>query len=163
MNDNHNDRDRRHPHRFAPDAYWMLWQAVRFTVCTKDRRPELTRRGIPEVLVEALDHNATNNGCEIIAYCIMPDHLHVMACVAQQGGDLIALIDGFKKRTGRALRQMGASFPVWQRNYWDRHARSDRDLAEAIEYILMNPVRKGLCLRPEDWPHSEFRGYPWDR
>ena len=39
----------------------------------------------------------------------------------------------------------------WQRDFFDHRLRNDQELQEKTSYILMNPVRKGLCKRAEDW------------
>ena len=39
----------------------------------------------------------------------------------------------------------------WQRDFFDHRLRNDQELQEKTSYILMNPVRKGLCERVEDW------------
>ena len=39
----------------------------------------------------------------------------------------------------------------WQRDFFDRRLRDHHELDEKTSYILMNPVRKGLCERAEDW------------
>lgn len=36
--------------------------------------------------------------------------------------------------------------------FFDHRLRNFRDEDEKISYILMNPVRQGLCERAEDWP-----------
>ena len=40
---------------------------------------------------------------------------------------------------------------VWQREYWDRFIRNDRHFEAAKNYIVMNPVKAGLVLQPENW------------
>ena len=39
----------------------------------------------------------------------------------------------------------------WQRDFFDHRLRDHHEEAEKMNYILMNPVRKGLCERAEDW------------
>jgi len=39
----------------------------------------------------------------------------------------------------------------WQRDFVDRRLRDHHELQEKTSYILMNPIRKGLCERVEDW------------
>ncbi len=39
----------------------------------------------------------------------------------------------------------------WQRDFFDHRLRDHRELDEKTSYILLNPVRKGLCQRAEDW------------
>ena len=38
-------------------------------------------------------------------------------------------------------------------------ARACENLGEQVAYILNNPVRAGLCMRAEEWPYSESRGF----
>jgi hypothetical protein len=39
----------------------------------------------------------------------------------------------------------------WQRDFFDHRLRDHHELEEKTSYILMNPVRKALCQRAEDW------------
>ena len=39
----------------------------------------------------------------------------------------------------------------WQRDFFDHRLRDHHELEEKTSYIVMNPVRKGLCERSEDW------------
>ena len=39
----------------------------------------------------------------------------------------------------------------WQRDFFDHRLRDHHEVDEKTNYILMNPVRKGLCERAEDW------------
>ena len=39
----------------------------------------------------------------------------------------------------------------WQRDFFDHRLRDHHELKEKTSYILMNPVRKGLCERAVDW------------
>ncbi len=52
----------------------------------------------------------------------------------------------------------------WQRGGgYDRNLWNDRHIWQAIEYIHMNPVEAGLCMRPEDWPWSSARYFTRER
>jgi hypothetical protein len=42
--------------------------------------------------------------------------------------------------------------PVWQQGFFDHVVRNSESYSEKWEYVRQNPVRAGLCLRPEDWP-----------
>ena len=46
-------------------------------------------------------------------------------------------------------------------DYFDRYIRDEKHFASAITYIENNPVKAGLCRRPEDWAFSSawFRAY----
>jgi len=60
---------------------------------------------------------------------------------------LIPLIVGyFKMNTAKRINLLRGTSgkPVWQRNYYDKILREDRDCNELIEYILTNPLRWGI-------------------
>ena len=151
--------NRRKPHRLPRCEYQKILQPVFFAVCTKDRRRGLLTDGLPGVLGALLNANSRRHGCEIIAATLLEDHLHVLACVAAEGGDVLSFFEGFKRGSGIAARKRGLD-GVWQRNFWDRHTRNDHDLKRCVTYVLWNAVEEGLCERPEDWPFTTFRGWP---
>jgi REP element-mobilizing transposase RayT len=39
----------------------------------------------------------------------------------------------------------------WQKRYYDRNVRDEREFLDKLRYIHRNPVRAGLCEHPEDW------------
>ncbi len=44
----------------------------------------------------------------------------------------------------------------WMREYWDRYIRDERHFHAVVRYIHENPVKAGLCQRPEDWLWSSL-------
>ena len=40
----------------------------------------------------------------------------------------------------------------WQDGYFDHRIRDNREFELKANYVRQNPVVKGLCARPEDWP-----------
>lgn len=42
----------------------------------------------------------------------------------------------------------------WQPEYWDRFIRDEKHMANALDYIMNNPVKAGLVKVAEDWPWS---------
>lgn len=151
--------DRRKPHRLPRCEYQKIRQPVFFAACAKGRRPVLLKPGIPGMLDDLLNSNSRRHGCEIIAATLMADHLHILACVARDGGDVLTFFEGFKRGSAINAGKLGLR-DLWQRNFWDRHMRNSLDLRRCVTYILWNPVEEGLCQRPEDWPFTIFRGWP---
>ena len=47
----------------------------------------------------------------------------------------------------------------WQKRYYDRSVRNEREFVDKLRYIHRNPVKAGLCKLPEDWRWSSFRHY----
>ncbi len=45
----------------------------------------------------------------------------------------------------------------WQGRFFDRALRTVKEYLETVEYIPMNPVRRGLVKRAEEWKSSSVR------
>ena len=51
---------------------------------------------------------------------------------------------------GRRILALGTPKPHWQEGFFDHVLRSEESYAEKWEYVRLNPVRAGLCQRPEE-------------
>jgi len=153
---------RRHPHRFQDCDYERLWQPVYFTVAIDKRRPVLTRHGRAEIVIAAIRDAEQRHSCATIAYCVMPDHIHVLACVTQEGANVREFFEHAESLSGHRLARTGIPVPVWQRSYFDRHLRRRDSIEEVVAYILDNPVVGELCASRDAWPWMAFLGYPWE-
>ncbi len=92
----------------------------------------------------------------VITYCLMTNHYHLLVRPADTGfaRGMQLLNCGHARRMNRKHRRTGHLF----RNHYSwRSVESDAHLQEAIRYIVLNPVRAGICKRPEDWPWSSYR------
>lgn len=128
-------------------------------------------------------------GVCLIAYVVMPEHLHLLVYPHAKGDDdpvpMSTLWHAFKQHIGfygkQCLREIWRregklwSVPLnaWARGDFDTqsimHTRGydfniDRHetLLEKIEYCHKNPVTRGLVDRPEDWPWSSYRYFELD-
>jgi hypothetical protein len=52
---------------------------------------------------------------------------------------------------------------LWQHQYWDRFVRHAKEFAERLEYMHLNPVKKGLARRPEGWRWSSDNNFALDK
>jgi putative transposase len=79
----------------------------------------------------------------IWAYCLMPDHVHLLVAGETPTADFRRFIKRLKQASGQAhahrMRQR-----LWQEGYYDRVLRPDDDPKAAARYIIANPVRAGL-------------------
>ncbi|WP_006788062.1 REP-associated tyrosine transposase [Thiorhodospira sibirica] len=94
----------------------------------------------------------------LIAWCIMPNHIHVLI---EQIGRLSLIIQSWKSFTGRFAMEnnekLGLNIPgpsFWMPDYWDRYIRDADHFRDVIHYIHYNPVKAGLCQEPWHWPWS---------
>ena len=108
----------------------------------------------------------------VVGYVVMPEHIHVLISEPEKGdpsGVMLAIKQGFARRVLRQVtkRRYGGRqelFPknsehVWQRRFYDFNVWNERKRVEKLRYMHRNPVKRGLCTRPEDWPCSSFRQY----
>jgi len=149
--------DRRHPHRLTNDAYLEPNRVVFVTVCTKRRQPILAPDERAVIVIDCLRNTFA---ADLVAYCVMPDHVHAVVVTDGQTA-LPKLVGLFKGRAALALGRVGAEKPIWGKSLWDRHARGEDDVPKMIDYVLNNPVRKELCGSRDEWPYGQFGGFPW--
>ena len=115
----------------------------------------------------------------VYGYVVMPDHVHLLLSeperdtladalkslkqgVARQLlGDLQIDIKGGPLKPGFCLsgELRGELKHIWQKRYYDFNIRNYPQFVEKLRYIHRNPVRAGLCERPEDWKWSTFLHY----
>ena len=110
---------------------------------------------IAEMVVNALRHfdNKTYN---LHAWCIMPNHVHVVITVISNAdksvSDLIPILHSWKSFTAHlANKFLLRSGPFWQQEYYDHRIRNDEEFAHYVEYTLLNPVLANLCTGWRDW------------
>ena len=58
-----------------------------------------------------------------------------------------------------ARRLIGEAEHFWQKRYYDYNIRDRHQFVEKLRYIHRNPVKRGLCERPEEWQWSSFLHY----
>jgi putative transposase len=68
---------------------------------------------------------------------------------------------GFRRaaQTPRDRLNLSGEQHFWQKRYYDFNIRNYPQFAEKLRYVHRNPVKAGLCERPEDWEWSSFRHY----
>lgn len=143
-----------------------------FTVTTHRRQPILTDEPIRAALRESIGNARKRLPFEIVAWVLLPDHLHCIWTLPDGDAD-------FHKRWGMIKRQasqacgrqynrpewqnasrLGRSeTSLWQRRYWEHQIRDETDMAHHVEYIHWNPVKHGLVRQVSDWPYSTFHKY----
>jgi putative transposase len=143
-----------------------------FTVVTHDRRPFLTEPLARQCLHAAWKEARQQADFEMIAVCLLPDHLHCIWRLPQGDCDFsirwARIKAGFTRRFlasggteyAQSLSRMGRrERGIWQRRFWEHQIRDETDLQHHVDYIHYNPVKHGLVARVEDWPWSSYHRY----
>jgi len=137
---------------------------------------------VANVVKEAL-HHRDKNLYDLIAYTIMPNHIHVVfkpiverkASFAPnenlyhqksdsqdgQAGESLYIVtkilQDYKKFTARKSNNiLNRSGKFWQHESFDHVVRDEKELLRIVEYTINNPVKAGLCNSSDDWEWNYY-------
>jgi putative transposase len=105
-----------------------------------------------------LRHWCGKNGTAVWAWCLMPNHVHLILVPAQADGLRAALAPVHTRYTWEINQREGWRGHLWQ----GRFASVPMDephVHACLRYVELNPVRAGLAARPEDWRWSSARAH----
>lgn len=94
----------------------------------------------------------------IIAYVILPDHLHFIWKLPNDEDYSLRwrlIKRDFSMKLNSKKNARNEKF-IWQRRFWEHAIRSENELQKYMNYIHYNPVKHGLCDLPSMWAHSSF-------
>jgi putative transposase len=93
---------------------------------------------------------------QCLTYCLMRNHYHLLVRTPEPN-----LGVGMHRLNGRYAQEFnqryGRTGHLWERRYHSVLLREDAHLAQTVGYIALNPVRAGICERPESWRWSAHR------
>lgn len=102
----------------------------------------------------------------ILAYCLMPNHWHLVLCPSRDG-DLtrfVAWVTLTHTQRWHAHRQSAGAGHLYQGRYKSFPVQSDEHFLTVCRYVERNPLRAGLVARAEEWRWSSLwrraRGEP---
>jgi putative transposase len=148
------------------------------TFCCYRRRLLLTSNESRRIFEAGLERVRQKFKLQVHAYVVMPEHVHLLLSEPQwstpgtaplkpkhglNGPPMLAetepktLADALKSlKQGVSRRLIGDAGHFWQKRYYDLNIRDYPQFVEKVRYIHRNPVKAGLCERPEDWEWSSF-------
>ncbi len=115
------------------------------------------RSGDCAAVVERALLHADGERYRLIAWCIMPNHVHVIV-QQMEGGRLDAIVQAWKSASAHSINNhLSRRGRLWRREYFDRFMRGDGHLATSIAYVEDNPVQAKLAANAVEWPWSSAR------
>jgi REP element-mobilizing transposase RayT len=122
------------------------------TICG-DRRRVFSNAIATRLVVRILNEVRDEEGARLLSYVIMPDHVHLLIVPGRLGlGNFMKLWKGRFARSWN--KETDRSGSIWQERYYESVMRGDEQIERCIQYIDANPVKAGLCTRPEEYPWS---------
>jgi putative transposase len=122
------------------------------TYCARSRRPAFCDQLTVDETLAQFRRTAVDQGFVILAYCLMPDHIHMLVEGTRADSHLKRFVKLSKQRSGAAYALRNGQ-PLWQEGYYEHVLREEDDSKTIARYILNNPVRAGLVVHPMDYPH----------
>jgi putative transposase len=134
------------------------------------RLPFLRTARRRDLVLRALEHSRRTYRFHVVGYVVMPEHVHLLISepeVETPSTAIKALKQSVAKRVAQACRRRSAQlglfpdseFHFWQHRFYDFNVWSAKKWREKLNYMHMNPVKRGLVARPEGWRWSSYRYY----
>ena len=133
-------------------------------------------------LARAIDAAALQCEFHLIAFVFMPEHVHLLALPTRPDTnpeDIASFLAAVKRPVSRQVRANleaigsrllqkltirnrpgSTAFRFWQEGPgYDRNMQTEKAVMNAIDYIHLNPVRRGLVKTASDWKWSSAQWY----
>jgi putative transposase len=96
---------------------------------------------------------------KIIAYCLMPTHVHLV--LEQIGSEGISIfinlvLKSYSKYFNLKHNRKG---PLWEGRFKNVIVEDDNQLLHLTRYVHLNPVTSYLVEKPEEWAYSSYNEY----
>ena len=138
----------------------MVLPGIPHHVTQRGNRRERTffEEGDYALYLDLLAEAAGRYGVEIWSYCLMPNHVHIVA--VPRDGDGLSQTFRYVHRhyTGYVNARMRVTGHLWQGRFASV-AMDEQHLFAALRYVALNPVRARLVARAEDWRWSSVRAH----
>lgn len=131
-----------------------------FTVVTRNRMPIFTHSDLVDRFLKTLSEVQSIFPFQVVAYCIMPEHIHYIWTLPENDSDYPKRWQSIK---GRFANHWNKGHPTmrmaWQRGYWEHTIRDEKDLYQHIDYIHYNPIKHRLVENVQEWKWSSFHQF----
>ncbi len=124
------------------------------------------------ILIESIKFSQTKKNIKLYAYVLLDNHFHLIV----SGDNLSNVMKSIKSFTAKEIinqlkidqkevylnhfkinklkYKVKSEYQVWQESYHPQELISDNIIQQKVEYIHLNPVRKGIVTEPEHWKYS---------
>jgi len=165
------------PHRKRVRHFEGFGHLHELTFSCYQRRSLLTNDSWCRILSEKLAAACQEEAFGLVAFVFMPEHIHLLVVPLDGHSKISRLLGRTKQPTSKAIKKLLVEqsalllktltvrerpgkycFRFWQEGPgFDRNIFSAQALAASIDYIHLNPVKRGLCLSAIDWKWSSAR------
>jgi putative transposase len=108
--------------------------------------------------LDLLSEAALKAETEIWCYCLMPNHVHLIAVPADQDGLRETFADAHRRYTGYINTRLRATGHLWQGRFGSV-VMDEAHLFYAVRYVSLNPVRAKLVQQAQAWRWSSVAAH----
>ncbi len=122
-------------------------------------RVDKSSKGVHLRKISNYPGNKQDKIVDIIAYCFMPTHIHLVLRQLKDSGISIFMskvLNSYARYFNTLYKRKG---PLWEGPFQNVLVESDEQLYHLTRYIHLNPVTACLVDKPEDWIFSSYREY----
>ncbi|MDA3835130.1 MAG: hypothetical protein PF495_17230 [Spirochaetales bacterium] len=147
------------------------------TMTTVNWLPIFTRPATVQLLLDSFTFLQKNQGLKLYGFVVLENHLH---CVAQSS-DLAKSVHSFKSFTAKRIIQYLESqketrlltqlafhkkahkkdrqYQLWEEGVHPQCIQNEEMLRQKLEYIHLNPVKRGYVAEAKHWRYSSAGNY----
>jgi putative transposase len=122
------------------------------TFVTHERAPVFAVAASVELVLTQVTRASREKQFELLVYCFMPDHVHLIVSGLADGSNLKTFTKLAKQYSGYYYARGHRQQRLWQHGSNDHIVRDEVDLLERLRYVVNNPVTAGLVERAEEYP-----------
>ncbi len=108
--------------------------------------------------VEMMGEWCEKSEVAVWAYCLMPNHVHLILVPHGEDGLRRAVGEAHRRFTVHVNRRQEWSGHLWQGRF-SSYPMDEAHLLTCARYVELNPVRAELVARPQDWPWSSAKAH----
>jgi putative transposase len=136
---------------------FLLPDGIYHVTARGNRRQRIFRSAADgATFLDLLDEVVATWEWRLATYCLMPNHYHLVLQTTRK-----ELTDGMHRlnmlHAMRFNRRYDVDGHVFQGRFGVKLVESESHLFEVAPYVVLNPVRAGLCRHPREWRWSSYR------
>jgi len=146
---------------------WFGGGDLHYITCScYERRPFLGSPSRLDLFLKIFEQVRQKYEFHVVGYVVMPEHIHLLIGEPDDGS-IAVIMQVLKQRVSHQclsrarsrLAQDTAPPAFWLPRSYDFNVFSEKKIAEKLDYIHWNPVKRGLVASPEQWRWSSYRYY----
>lgn len=103
--------------------------------------------------------NPNNQYVQIIAYCLMPTHIHLILKQLKDNGVSVFMSNILNSYARYFNVSHGRKGPLWEGRFKSILVSTDEQLLHLTRYVHLNPSSAGIVTNPEDWDFSSYKEF----